>query len=520
MPATVTDEQIVRFSSLFTGYQKAFGKYEVNKIQDNGKHVGRAVTVNGEITTAMWRDHLNGVGSGLGIIMLQENDTCRFGAIDVDDYHVDHARLCKQVATHNLPLVVCRTKSGGAHLYVFSQFDVPADIIRDRLAEWCALLGLSAKTEQFPKQISRASPTETGNWINIPYHDAERGVRFAISEDGEAYTLDRFLDYAESKQVSYEAIRISVQITPKEQELFHEGPPCLVMLHSQGGFSEGTRNDGMLSVGIYLKKRYPDEWQEFMDPYNRAMANLPAAEIVNINKSLTRKDYRYPCKRAPINAVCQRRTCLGREFGVGTAGAASVTVELLALVRYDYPPPDPPMWAFEVNGKRVMVDNDTFYGKDMLNRAIMAQANCVPIHMAGPKWLEYLNTLIQSADVVTMPDDASPTGQLWERVKMFLGLGVPALTKEEIFTGKVLREDDKVYFRSVDLFSYLDSRRVKYKTEQIVWQLLRDKGGDKLVWNVLMKDKSRMPVNVWVVPFKNQEIDADFNVLPNKIEEF
>lgn len=509
----VSNTQLKRFAELFTGYHKAYGQYDIKKTAEKGsKSLGKPWTVGQGVDAVAWRKHLDGTGPGLGIIMLQADNTCRFGAIDVDDYTVDHTQLHRRVEKLKLPLVVCRTKSGGAHLYCFFEEDVPAAIVRDRLGEWCAALGLSAKTEQFPKQIARANELETGNWINIPFQNAERTMRYAVNDLG-PLNLDQFLDYAESRKVGLAYMEKVMFGVHSEQDLFFEGPPCLVTLHSQGGFPEGTRNEGMFAVGVYCRKRFGDNWEERIDEYNREMANLPSTEIAGLIRSVGKKDYSYPCKRSPINAVCQRRQCLGREYGVGDAGTASAKVEILSVIRYDHPAPDPPVWSFEINGRRVMVDNDTFYSRDALNRACMAQAGCVPLHMPPARWLKQLNELVQSADVVPMPEDASPTGQLWERIEMFLQQGVNALQREEILTGKVFREHGYCYFRSVDLFAYLDNRRIKYKTEQMVWQLLREHGGDKRVFEFGTKPHSQS-ANIWIMPYVPHVLDQG-NVQPS-----
>src|SRR5690242_19791575 len=135
----VSDDQLTRFAQLFQGYEKAYGQYDIRKTAEAGKKsVGKPWTMSGEPSEQVWRHHLDGTGPGLGIVMLQEDDTCRFGAIDIDDYTIDHKRVWVQVERLKLPLVVCRTKSGGAHLYAFFKEDIPAYLLRDRLAEWCA----------------------------------------------------------------------------------------------------------------------------------------------------------------------------------------------------------------------------------------------------------------------------------------------------------------------------------------------------------------------------------------------
>jgi hypothetical protein len=251
-------------------------------------------------------------------------------------------------------------------------------------------------------------------------------------------------------------------------------------------------------VAVYLKKRFPDDWADRMTAYNAEMAKLDVEELHTITKSIGRpgKSYNYSCKQPPINDFCNRRKCLSCEFGVGDAGSQSIAVEIMNVVRYDHPPPDPPMWSFELNGRRVMVDNDTFYSKDMMNKACLAQANCIPLHCPPAKWLLRLNGLIQSADVLEMPSEAGPTGQMWERVCSFIDAGVNALSREEVFLGKVFKDGDKAYFRSEDLFAYFKRRSIKYKSEQEVYQLLREHGVERHKWNI--SDLSRG--NVWSLP--------------------
>ena len=526
----VTDTQVRRFAALFKGYSRAYGQYSLRKEAEPGQKnvsTGKDIkTIQGPITKEVWLDHLNGTGPGLGVIMLQDNDTCRFGAIDVDDCNVNHELLYNKIHKLSLPLVVCRSKSGGAHLYVFTTEDIPGVIMRDRLDEWRAALGLSNKTEVFPKQVSRAGD-ETGNWINLPFQNAERTVRFAF-KNADPLSLDLFLDWAEACRVDLARMRQPCYSSREEEDLFFEGPPCLVTLHGNGGFPDKTRNNGMFAIGIYLQKRYGDSWAEHMDRYNDVMGHQSSVEIAELIKNLKKKenrgngaDYTYPCKREPLNAVCQRRACLSREYGIGDAGTASARVEIMGVIRYDHPAPDPPIWSFEINTRRVKVDNDTFYSRDALNRACMAQAGCVPLHMPPAKWLKQLNELVQSAEVVPMPEDASPTGQLWERIEMFLQQGVNALSREEVLTGKVYRDDGKAFFRGVDLFTYLDARRVKYSSEQMVWQLLHAHEATKTVWS-FGKKPNVTAANVWCMPYTAQIDPNTDGTSPSfqKMEEF
>jgi hypothetical protein len=488
----VSPREVARFAKLFEGYSKAHGVYVLGKAAENGKIGGKPSTAPGAPTLQMFERHLKGTGPGIGVVMLRDDDTCVFGAIDYDVRTMDHVKAEQAVKRLQLPLVLCRSKSGGGHFYAFMAEPVPAGLLRDRLDEWKALLGMSNKTETFPKQSARFSDNDIGNWINLPYFAAPATERYAVIE-GQPASLAAFLDAAEASKVSMEAMEHAT--FTDGSGLFSEGPPCLQVLHGQGGFAEGTRNEGMMAVVVYLRKRYGDAWEKHIDEYNQVMAQLPSSEVVQLVKSNSRKEYAYACKKAPINSVCQRRVCTQREFGVGDGPNDSRGYTINSLTRYDSAHGDEPMWGMEVNGKRVMVSNSQFYNRDDFNRAVMAQANVVPIHMTPAKWLRYLSEIIVAADVMSMPDDAGPTGQLWQSIQNFTLQTANAIEKEEVWLGKPYRENGKIYFRSNDLFRYLDARKVKYPSTQAVWQLLRNHDADKDQWH----HKGRF-INVWSLP--------------------
>ena len=74
-----------KFSSLFSGLERAHGTYEIKDSRADGKLTGKAITVRENVTIQKWKDHLDGV-KGLGIIPINDESKVKFGAIDVDDY--------------------------------------------------------------------------------------------------------------------------------------------------------------------------------------------------------------------------------------------------------------------------------------------------------------------------------------------------------------------------------------------------------------------------------------------------
>jgi hypothetical protein len=73
------------------------------------------------VTDELWDNHFEGEGAALGIIPITENNDCRWGCIDIDEYNFDHTSLIKSIRNHKLPLIVCRSKSGGAHVFLFTK---------------------------------------------------------------------------------------------------------------------------------------------------------------------------------------------------------------------------------------------------------------------------------------------------------------------------------------------------------------------------------------------------------------
>ena len=115
-----------KFSAIFDGLQLAYGTYKIEKTQSNGKNTGKATIVREPRTTALWEGHLSGKGQGIGIVPINEDNMCVWGCVDVDQYPLDHKLLVEKIRKLKLPLIVCRSKSGGAHCFLFTTAPVDA----------------------------------------------------------------------------------------------------------------------------------------------------------------------------------------------------------------------------------------------------------------------------------------------------------------------------------------------------------------------------------------------------------
>ena len=143
-----------KFSQIFSGLEVAYGTYEIQRQQSNGKQAGQANVIKQPRTKETWEGHLSGKGPAIGIIPINENNMCKWGCIDVDQYSgFNHKELIDKITEMKLPLVVCRSKSGGAHVFMFCTDWISAKELQDTLSSISAALGYSG-SEIFPKQIT------------------------------------------------------------------------------------------------------------------------------------------------------------------------------------------------------------------------------------------------------------------------------------------------------------------------------------------------------------------------------
>ena len=309
-----------KFKQIFSGLTIAYGQYQPGDRGENGsKQKGKAFIVRKPVTDELWTNHLGGEGPALGIIPITENNDCRWGCIDIDEYDLDHVSLIKSIRNLKLPVVLCRSKSGGAHVFLFTKENIPASLMQSKLKQMALVLGYEG-SEIFPKQTEiLVERGDTGNFLNLPYHNQMKGLRYAINDTGAGCTLEEFYQlydvYARTKK-EVEEIKIEKE---KIEEAFTGGPPCLNKLASIG-FGEGSRNNALFNVAVYYKQSNPDTWEDEIVKANMEYMEPPLSnsEVQQLIKSVNRKGYdKYRCKDAPINAVCQSGLCRTKRFGVG-----------------------------------------------------------------------------------------------------------------------------------------------------------------------------------------------------------
>ncbi|CAB4165149.1 hypothetical protein UFOVP820_17 [uncultured Caudovirales phage] len=481
---------LVRLSSLFRGLSRAHGIYELLARKVGGKKVqGKARTVRGEVSDNLWKMHVEGA-QGLGIVPIMDDNTCVFGAIDVDRYDLDLTEVEAKVAELGLPLLPTRTKSGGVHLYCFAKASVAAGLMKLRLEEWSVALGYGG-AEVFPKQATLLSDKDVGNWINMPYFGSVGGIteRYGIFK-GQQLSLVEFLDRADAIRITEEQLE---SLVPPESDEFAEGPPCLQSL-ARTGFPEGMRNNGLFAVGVYLKQRYPDDWTQHLRVYNVRFFKPPLgeSEVSGLVKTLNRKEYSYTCDKPPLKMFCNRNLCRTRDFGIGRGSDDWGVVIDTDVQRVST---DPPYWIVNVNGTRMMFFSEDLIQQRRFQTLCMEKIGILPPPLPPDKWRAEVNKILQSAVEIEAPSDSSVGGELEYHLKQFITVHPQAETRAEVLVGKPYTEDGLVYFRSADFRKYLEAQHFRALSGPRLYARLRQCGvGHKQFW---VEDQN---IQVWAAP--------------------
>tara|TARA_R110002020_G_scaffold213289_3_gene420020 strand:+ start:7638 stop:9149 length:1512 start_codon:yes stop_codon:yes gene_type:complete len=489
-----------RFIERFSGLQRAYGTTTVVGLREDGKKKVDSFVARGEPIPELWEKHLTGEEPSLGIIPITDENTCRWGCVDVDDFTLDLKAINSKLQEREFPLVLCRSKSGGAHLFLFSESYIPASLMRLKLTEMAASLGF-ASHEIFPKQSQILTERgDTGNFLNLPYFGGDSTTRYSLDEKGEVNTLEQFLDYADEKELSETTIE-KFKVIDKKDEVLKDGPPCLQYLISQG-FPQGTRNNGLFNLGIFAKLSDSDNWETKIEEYNREYLSPPLAanEVLTILKQLRTKDYNYKCNDQPISSHCNSGVCKTRKFGISPT---SVMPSFGSLTKQNS---SPPVWFLDVENNRLEMSTEDLQNQTRFQRVCMETVDKMPPKMSERAWQGVIQNLLDNVTLIEVPQDASIDGQFQDLLESFCTDRAQAQTKEEILLGKPFTEEGRTYFRLSDLESYLQRHNFRYFSRPKITARLRDLGADHSGQNL----KGRF-VNLWGIPSFHIQTDP-FNL--------
>lgn len=500
-----------RFMAAFEGFSAAHGQTQISNERRAGKQKANSFIVRKPLTIELIRAHLNGT-NGVGSIPINEDNKCKFGAIDIDEYPLDLVALDKKLRDMEVPCVVCRSKSGGAHVFFFFTEFMSAGEFRDKASEIASFIGFGG-CEIFPKQeqllVERG---DVGNFINLPYFDVEQTLRHAIREDGEPASLEEFLDLVSSRTTTPDVFG-GLAFGVVEDE-FKEWAPCLNCMFGQG-IPEGTRNTVMFAAAVGCKKESPDNWKQRLEQINQKFCtpSLPASEIVTIQSQHEKKEYGFPCDQEPLKSFCNKTLCKTKKFGIGYQ-STSIDVTGLCVVKSE-----PPVWFCDVGGRRVELTTDDLQTPQRFQKACMEQIHVMPPMMKMHDWQAIVTMLMENMNHIEVPHELTYKGQFNELVEAYCDGRVQAQSAEELSLGKPFTDEDGLtYFKIEALMKFLRNHKFDSYSRGQVQERLKELNDGAAANGKKYFPTSRgeqKQIRVWWVP----SYDAEVEVPSIKVEE-
>jgi len=468
------------FHRIFQGNENAHGEYKVTS-NKGLKAVGKAQTLRSPLTIELWEQHLAG-STGIGSIPIQQTSQCMWGAVDIDQY--DGLDLEQMSLVLPEPLVLCRSKSGGAHIFIFMQSPTTAALMRKKLTLVAKSVG-HPNAEIFPKQ-EVLNEGDVGNWINMPYFNIESPTRYCI-KGGVELTPHEFINHvSECTITTQQFVGFNPQpiFEPEADPEFADAPPCLRELVVRG-FPSGSRNSALFSMGVFARKKFVSGWEDKVFEYNqRFMGPGSYSEVAGVIRSLNKKTYVYKCKEQPLMAYCDKEGCYACTYGIQPTSAEDKSkrpniLDNVTCVKCYVPPTtskDEPYWVFTIDDVEIDVTVDMIRNQNVFSREYLRQYHKVILPIKDTKWVTCINELLASAEIHELAPDAGPEGQLMIHLEDFCTNKAQAKVKEELIIGKPWCDNGRVYFRSGDLMRYLDQQRFRAFKEKDIWTILKRQG--------------------------------------------
>ena len=487
------------FAQRFSGLRLAYSVFTPTKEKrEDGKAKGKNVTISKSLTKEefleLWHSHLDGTQS-IGIVPIDEDSCCVWGAIDVDEYPLDLKRLAKKIKKLSLTRVVCRSKSGGAHIYLFVFDPVPASTMQRKLRQVASAIGFG-QAEIFPKQTKLLLERgDRGSTLNMPYFGGEDSTRYGFGPKGNALTQREFLDYVDTIVLTEEELeKLDPAPVLEDIEWLSSSPPCLEHLVSQG-FPKGMRNSGLFNVGVFLRKKFPDDWERRLEEVNHQhmQPTLSSQEVLGVVKQLKKKDYFYRCNDQPIASHCNSPLCRTRKYGIGASGGTPLFSNLSKQNS------DPPIWFLDVEGGRLELETEELLNQNRFQRKCMDALNLIPPKVKENVWRQIIQQLLDNLTIIEVPKDASTEGHFNELLETFC-TERPARERDELLLGKPWSDKGRTYFRLADLMDFLHRKNFRDYPRNKLSARLRELGGKSHFFNIKGKG-----ANVWhIAEFESQ----------------
>lgn len=462
-------------------------------------------------TDNLYSSHLEGTYS-LGVGTITQDGYCYFGCIDYDTHNTsndaDFIQIENKIKQFGYPLVLCRSKGGGAHLYLFLKDREKASKVKKVLEKWALTIfpKTSAKwpVDIFPAQ-SRLIQKEDGSYINpkclnLPYFNHVDTMRYGI-ENGKKLSLKEFLDTAKRKRVYLD------DFLDSETNFLEGAPPCLTQLVKKG--IDNHRNIALFNFCVFFKKSDPDNWREQARQINYKYFNPPLEEI-ELNRTIDsarKREYLYKCQEEPCKSVCNAKVCVKQAHGIQESDMHELSIlsvpEIESIKKYET---EPPKYELLIENKKISVTMDILYEWRKLRVLISESINRILPSMKNAEWEKILAPLMENVITVKAPLDASPTGIIQAKLIEFIQKGdintcLDHVSERDIYRGypiKVRIEGkETVIFKGSSFNKYLKNEKCEIKNISVWIELHKKLGVFDTSYKVGNKE-----VDFWAVPYR------------------
>jgi hypothetical protein len=480
-------ENIRQFKEIFEGLDRAHGVTIVGESNGDGNKIkGKSFVKREAITDNHWLDHLQGSQS-LGVIPINDDNKCKWGCIDIDSYAgFDHAKLIKKIDQFKLPLLVFRSKSGGAHVFLFTVDYVSAGLMQDKLNEIRSVLGYGG-SEVFPKQRELKSKDDTGNFLNLPYFNGDDTVRYCFNSNAESVNLRTFYELYDATKITEEQL-LELKIKRPETP-YSDGPPCIELM-IQNRVGEGGRNNALFHYGVYAKSKWPENWKSKIILFNETAMDKPLSdtEVNIITKQHEKKDWGYKCNDQPMCSLCDKKLCKTRKFGIGQE-AVFPNLSDLQVVNLEEP-----YYYMNVDGDRLYLDS----AKHLTNQSLF-QEECVkqlrfnPPTLKTNEWKQKTNLLLENAEITEPAEGTGTKDILRNYLEDYCVNRIQKDDYEDLKNGGTYTKEGYHYFVFDNFFHNYLSRKHWKVPYQRTSQMLKD------YFNCTTKRVGKTKLSVFVV---------------------
>ena len=354
----------------------------------------------------------------------------------------------------------------------------------------------------------------------MPYFGSTYGGRLreqvGVKKTGSEMTIEEFLRQAEKLRVAQEELDTLVKqrrkrreaSTPEADDTFSDAPPCVQAMAAEGVEEHAGRNNALFHLGVYARKKWPDDWERKLDELNQSVMHPPllADEVLSVIRSLRKKEYGYKCSDQPMCALCDRSTCVTRQHGVGKSHLVIASWRKLAS--------DEPAWFVMIEGSNREVEINevcdlTNYRKFSDQCAKQLDRFFPP--MKQDAWAAMLQAKERDLKIEEPPADTTPQGEFHELLENFLVDRWRGQSREDLLRGKPWEdtEHSRHFFRMGDVHKHVVRMGMKHATRKHCEKWIRRLGGEPALTTI--KGKS---MRLWWVPSSAVQATPRLDVPP------